>query len=370
MSDPETLASLLRTAAGSRSVSPAELLNGVDDATVVRLGRLLQEQIEFRYCAAGIHEFPDACRTVAAFAERAETAEPVLDLLASALAMADDLRSGPTGRLPWPPGERAATLARLERLIESPRWNPVLAEARRSADPLTRWRAEWAGRAPAVVPSGLVVYVAVPDPARGGRAETRLLVDGLPIVAEGFRSGAPDVPERLLPALRATAEPREVRLAEAWCAEGCCGALYVTIALDGDTVVWSDWRGHRPGAALTTFCFPAADYDRALETAVQDEEWKWPARTLADRLARRLGDDPGLLGRWECEIGGVLAQVGEQDRIEVVFWRRGRPRIQFGWTVPVDDADLDRQLARIIERLREEDPTTHAERLGFSWPEP
>ncbi|WP_157520748.1 hypothetical protein [Herbidospora daliensis] len=336
---------------------------------MVRLGRLLQEQIEFRFSGVGIRKFLDACQMLTAFAARAETAEPVLDLLASALAMADDLRSGPSGCLAWPPGERAATLVRLERLIVSPRWEPVLAEARGSADPLTRWRAAWAARAPVVVSSGFGVYVAVPDPARGGRVETRLLVDGLPIVAEGFRAGAPDVPERLLPALRATAEPREVRLAEAWCDEGCCGALYVTVARDGDTVVWSDWRGHRPDAALTTFRFPAADYDRAIEAAVQDEGWKWPARTLADRLARHLGDDPGLLGRHQCDFAWVLAQVGEQDRFELVFWQRGRPRIQFGWTIPVDDGDLDDQLARVIERLREEDPSTHAERLGFSWPD-
>ncbi|TKK78980.1 hypothetical protein FDA94_36290 [Herbidospora galbida] len=374
--DPATFAWLLRRATDSRggevaqAVSLADLLegDGVADAVVVHAGRLLREQIGFRYSTVRIDEFPDACRTLTAFAARAETAGPVLDLLASAIALADDLRTGPTGCLPWPPGDRAATLARLERLIASPRWAPVIAEAARSADPLTRWRAEWAARAvsPVPVPSGLGVYVVVPDPARGERAETRLLVDGLPVVAEGFRSGPPEAPERLLPALRAVKEPREVRLAEAWCIEGCCGALHVTIVREGDTVVWRDWRGHRPGAALTTFRFRAEEYDRALDGAVQDEGWKWPARTLADRLARRLGDDPGLLGRWECEIDGVHAA---HDRIEVVFWQRGRPRIQFGWTVPVDETDLDGQVTRIVDRLRGHDPRGEAERLGFTWPE-
>lgn len=33
-----------------------------------------------------------------------------------------------------------------------------------------------------------------------------------------------------------------MRLAEASCTEGCCGALYVTIQRDGDYVLWDEWR--------------------------------------------------------------------------------------------------------------------------------
>ncbi|MFH9968705.1 hypothetical protein ACH4PR_46710 [Streptomyces mirabilis] len=35
-----------------------------------------------------------------------------------------------------------------------------------------------------------------------------------------------------------------MRLAEASCTEGCCGALCVTIQRDGDYVLWDEWRNH------------------------------------------------------------------------------------------------------------------------------
>ncbi|MFE0581881.1 hypothetical protein [Streptomyces sp. NPDC058874] len=63
-----------------------------------------------------------------------------------------------------------------------------------------------------------------------------------------FRHGIePDgqVPEYLVDhfGLRAGPQPRELRLAQAYCTEGCCGALYVTVRRDGDEAVWGGWRG-------------------------------------------------------------------------------------------------------------------------------
>ncbi|MBF6507630.1 hypothetical protein IU422_07710 [Nocardia farcinica] len=94
--------------------------------------------------------------------------------------------------------------------------------------------------------SRLALHVVVPEPERPGRnVELRALVDGVDVVAAAFHSGPARSPQELLRPggpLEATAEPHEVRLAEAECTEGCCGALHVMVRGDDEHVVWSEWR--------------------------------------------------------------------------------------------------------------------------------
>ncbi|WP_204018217.1 hypothetical protein [Sphaerimonospora thailandensis] len=411
--DPVTFPWLLRHAVDDRglvgsharqvaeTVSLADALESgdPDDEVTVHSGKLLQAIASTQDYSVQLHEYADACRAIAGFAVRAGQANPSLDLLAAAVTLAEDLRTGHAACLPWPPGKRATTLERLERLVASPRWAQPLAEARRSPDPMTRWRAAWAVRAMRAVPrdsdlvppsdgrfNRLAIRVAIPDPAIGEQVETRLLVDGRPVVAEAFRKGAPHGPEDLLGLLAATAEPREVQLAEAYCTEGCCGALHVTISRDGDTVTWGNWRASGAAGALESFRFQAEQYAETIARAVRDHGWEWGARSLARKLNRLLADEPGLLAAWQCEPGRVYARTDEYETIRMCFWHPRYPSgldsddpwLQLEWLISVDDTDLDDQAARIIDHLRRVDPKSHAEvvggsrefadRLGFPWP--
>ncbi|WP_084517260.1 hypothetical protein [Microtetraspora niveoalba] len=232
----------------------------------------------------------------------------------------------------------------------------------------------------------LAIHVAVPDPLRPGPVETRLLVNGRPVIAEAFRKGLPYQPEDLLGAPEATDRPHEVRLAEAYCTEGCCGALYVTIVRDGDTVVWRDWRDPDGTVTLPPFRFHAEQYAATIARAGRDHGSEWPARGLAREFDRRLRDEPGLLSAWHCDFWGVFAHNGEQDRIRMFFRYPRRPSspddhdpwLQFEWVIPIDDSDLDAQVAHLADRLQRTDPKTwarvvgghpdYADRLGFPWP--
>lgn len=91
-----------------------------------------------------------------------------------------------------------------------------------------------------------------------------------------FGRGPAHSPEYLLDdgRLWAETEPREVQLAEAYCTEECCGALYVTIRRDADQVVWESWRrpqttpGSRdPAPELRTHRFDASAYDAEIARA-------------------------------------------------------------------------------------------------------
>lgn len=408
--DPAGLPWLLRHATDDRgmvgsyarqvaeAVCLADVLEGdhLDDEVVVSAGRLLQALLSSQDYTLQLHEYGDACRAFTGFAVQAGRAAPALDLLAAAVTLAEDLRTGHAACLPWAPGARAAVLDRLERLIASGRWTETLSQAMASSDAMTRWRAAWAARAmgrrppelpPADrgAPNRFAVHVVAPDPVLGEQVETRLLVDGRPVVAEAFRKGPPYGPEYLLKRLEAGPEPRDVRLAEAYCTEGCCGALYVTIARDGDTVTWSDWRDPDGTVPLEPFRFEARQYSEAVEQALRDRGWEWPARSVARELNRLLGDDPGLLGRWRCETGGVSARTGEQDHIRMYFWHpryipepEGEPWLQFEWIIPMDGTPPADQAARLVRQLREIDPKSeaevvggsreHADSLGFPWP--
>ncbi|MFF3662780.1 hypothetical protein [Streptomyces olivochromogenes] len=54
-----------------------------------------------------------------------------------------------------------------------------------------------------------------------------------------------------------------MRLAEASCTEGCCGALYVPIQRNGDYVLWDEWRNpDEDEVDLPAFCFEAQEHQR------------------------------------------------------------------------------------------------------------
>ena len=57
-------------------------------------------------------------------------------------------------------------------------------------------------------------------------------------------------------------------LAEAECAWGCCGAVFVRIRRDGNGIVWDRWRNpDDPDLALTAIRFDPAQYEAELSRA-------------------------------------------------------------------------------------------------------
>lgn len=99
-----------------------------------------------------------------------------------------------------------------------------------------------------------------------------------------------------------------MRPAEASCAEGCCGALCVTIQRDGDYVLWDEWRNpDEDEVDLTALRFEAQEYQREVEQATADRSWERPARTVARLLEQDLRERTDRVARWECELGAVSA---------------------------------------------------------------
>jgi len=184
-------------------------------------------------------------------AARACTMGASLERAAMLVSLAEDLSSGQAACFAWQPGQREAVLSLLVEPLRRPDWSATVAAATGSAHPLDGWRATWIQQAAKFVVtrpsepvagkdySGIEVRIVVADPATRDEVSTRILVDGNPVIASAFDKGPAFPPEALLAGnrLHATSDPHEVRLAEAYCTEGCCGALYVTIVRDGDTVL-------------------------------------------------------------------------------------------------------------------------------------
>ncbi|AVV42574.1 hypothetical protein C6376_15240 [Streptomyces sp. P3] len=353
---------------------------------------------------------------------RAGLLAPTLGHHAMLLSLALSLSSGTAVLLDWPPGRRETLLAALDSLLARPAWtsltdpvsvfdpaggSPEAATAGvAEVDPDTaaawRRRAGWirrTGRRPftgaATAGGRLRIEIVAGDP-EGERAplETRILVDGRPLVPALFPFGPAHSPEILLDEgmLRADTEPRRVRLAEAWCTEGCCGALHVTVRRDGDEVVWEDWRrpalpGSRgPAPAVPALRFDAAAYDAEITRALTDGDWSWRARRTACLLKAGLTARPELLARWDARRGWIGTGFDDPDTVKVNFWYRpglaaGHPEgdaLVFQWAVPDDGAPPEEQAAAALRRLAEEDPKHYsrvnggtrerAEELGFAWP--
>ncbi|MFJ9760587.1 hypothetical protein [Streptomyces sp. NPDC101149] len=236
----------------------------------------------------------------------------------------------------------------------------------------------------------LTLRVVVPDSMQtGADVEVRVLVDGRDILADAFAEGQGEEPEYLLASggpLTAGRESHEVRLAEASCTEGCCGPLYVTIQLNGDYVVWDEWRNPNQEVDLPAFRFEARQYRREIERATADRSWEWPARTVARLLERDLRERSDRLARWECELGAVSAWPWEPNLVNVFLFHPGRsavrdnhPWLQFRMILAVSSDDPANQVERLAEQLVEADPRQAAEvcggsresarHLGYPWSE-
>ncbi|MGW1659073.1 hypothetical protein [Streptomyces atratus] len=233
--------------------------------------------------------------------------------------------------------------------------------------------------------------VVPPLGSRQGAVECRPIINGRDILAEVFDEGPADDPRYLLGPdmlLHATDTPREVRLAEAECTEGCCGAVYVTIRREGQHVIWNGWRNpYEENVELPEIRFDVNQYEVEVRRASTDRSWEWPARTVARLLEERLREHVGRLTTWECELGAVSAWHWEPDQINVFLFhpgrsaiREGRPWLQFRMTLPISGDDPADQVERLEAHLTAEDPREVAEvcggskgfadQLGYPWPGP
>ncbi|MEU0399497.1 hypothetical protein ABZ318_04475 [Streptomyces sp. NPDC006197] len=355
-----------------------------DPELLAQVVLLLTRMTSRRDYTTAVLRYEDARELYEAIAAR--VAEPVgdLDRQALLLSLALDLHGGASYLLDWPPGRREAVLGALLAAVGE----PPEESADTDADPRARQRAAWIRRtaprlhaAPAAQePDGaprLRIEVAVADPGDPDVVETRFLVDGRPLVPWAFGRGPGDPPERLLDtgALRAGDEPREVRLAEAYCSEGCCGALHVTVRREGPHVVWGDWS--RPGAPrglpdLPVLRFDAAAYDTEITRAERDRGWSWPARDTARLIAAGLRDRPGLLARWGLRPGWTGTAFGEPDTTVVTYddlppadgGTPDTPPRQYLWHLPEDGTPPERRAAAALRRFEEEDPRGYPEPAG------
>ncbi|MFF7777419.1 hypothetical protein ACFZCG_23700 [Streptomyces tanashiensis] len=241
-------------------------------------------------------------------------------------------------------------------------------------------------------PQLLSLRVVVPSlGAEQSTVECRPIVDERDILAEVFGEGPAEDPRYLLSPrtpLHATETPHEVRLAEAGCTEGCCGAVYVTVSREGQHVIWSDWRNpDDEELSLPEFRFDFDQYEAEIDRAAADHTWEWPARTVARLLEERLRTRTDWLSTWECELGAVSAWPWAPDRITVFLFHPGRsaisadhPWLQFRMTIPISGDHANVQVEAIEERLTAEDPREVAEvcggskefadQLGYPWPGP
>lgn len=291
--------------------------------------------------------------------------------------IAEDLCTGPAA--PAVGDLRGGLIDQIDNVLTSTPWTDALNRSACDGDPVGARRAAWISSRTArsgVPAERFAVRVVVPDPKPAGspQVEARIVIDGMPIVAAAFDKGPAEEPERLIYSgrLRATAEPKEVRLAEAYCTEGCCGGLYVTIVREGSDVVWKDWRSSMPGDPPPAVRFDATQYDRELARAEQDHSWEWPARTLARLVADGLRADPAVLGRWDCAPGWCTAWLKEFDIARLTFDYPAGPRsfdepfIQFGRVIEISGRDPELLAAELIASMRDTDPKSVAEMIGGS----
>ncbi|MCD0447000.1 hypothetical protein LO763_25615 [Glycomyces sp. A-F 0318] len=310
----------------------------------------------------------------------------------------DDLLYGHSAFLDLTPKLRAAIARDLLAALKTSRAGALIAAAlaRDPHDGEAIWLHRYIERADdedGDFPPGLAIRIAVPAPSTGEEPRTHLLADGVPVVTDLFGNGVPDRPERLLhqkQGLRTRTEPYEVRLAEADCAEGCCGALVAHVSTDeaGRRVLWEVKATHG-GTDSTRFAFDADAYDAEVERAVADRSWEWSAHRAARLLDQRLRDDPELLARWDCRLAGAVSWSSDRTLLKLLLWHpeppnRDRPWLQFQHqvrmpdTVVIDDDAVAAAVEALLERLRTTDPTSfaavcggsreHAETLGHPWP--
>ncbi|WNI23419.1 hypothetical protein [Streptomyces sp. ITFR-16] len=374
---PETArraAEAARLAEHLRAVGPAVGEAAAPSAELVsQAGRLLFRMTSLRDYTPEILSYREAAQAYEGFVRGARRLTPTLDHCALLLSAAQELRSGAAVLHGWGPGRREALLAELATVLGRARWRAVV--DRDGGDTAGRRRIAWArrvrgqlARVPAGRPRAPRIEIVQRDPQDPGTVETRILIDGRPLVPEVFGRGPAQAPEELLDGggLRATDEPREVRLAEAYCTEGCCGALYVTIRRDGDEVVWSGWRCPVPPPSplhrreIPEHRFDAVAYDAEIARAEGDQEWTWPARRTARLIAAGLRERPDLLGRWDLELDWSGTAFHDPDTAVVSLLYPGPDghRRQYLWHVPEDGTPPQDRAAAALDRLAEADPRT------------
>ncbi|MFC3491675.1 hypothetical protein [Glycomyces rhizosphaerae] len=302
----------------------------------------------------------------------------------------DGIRYGPCALLGYSPGQRRQAIERLGAWLSAPcTLEAVKAEvARRPGDSQAIWLHHQVIEAQrdrsGDFPEGLAIRIAVPQPGSPGDVRTHLLIDGVPLEPRSFGMGMPRIPERFQGAedgLQATAESREVVLAEADCTEGCCGALRARIRRveARGRVEWEVWRTRGAQGDPERFSFDAAAYDTEVARAASDFAWEWPARRVARLLRERMEAEPGLMSRWECRFGSADSWNRERSVLRLHFAHpevpspsSDRPWLQFEYKVEVPDAaivDDDAVTAivdRIVQRFRDADPKRFARVIGGS----
>ncbi|WP_330312949.1 hypothetical protein OHS17_17755 [Streptomyces sp. NBC_00523] len=340
-------------------------------ALIARTGRLLFLMTSLRDYRPAILSYLDAPRAYEAFARGAGLLPPTLDHHALLLSAVQELSTGPAVLHDWGPGRREAALSELTAVLRRPEWCVV--PDGEGDEPGVRWRAAWVRRtraqvlgAPQEPGARLRIAVHERDPDEPGAVEARVLVDGRPLVPDYFGQGPANSPEELLfpDTLRATDEPREVQLAEAYCTEGCCGALYVTVRRDGDQVVWSGWRRHVPPGGkreLPELRFDAAAYDAEIARASDDESWMWPARRAARLIADGLRGRPDLLARWNVRLdwAGTAFSNPEDTLISLFYDGEDGYVRQIRWHIAEDGTPPEDRAAAALRRLGEEDPRAY-----------
>lgn len=353
----------------SRTTADDELWDGA--------GNLLLAMTSTRNYQSEISRYGQARDAYERWITGAEHRTPSLDRACLLTMVAEDLLTGPAALVT---GETRTDLAdKAYAVLGSQPWIVVLDHCARSGDPIEARRAAWVAdartrdRGPG---SRFAIRVVVPDPNPAGfpQVEARIMIDGMPAVAAAFDKGPAEEPESLINSgrLRATGEPKEVRLAEAYCTEGCCGGLYVTIVRQGPEVVWKDWRSSMRGDPPQEVRFDAAEYDREIARAEQDHGWEWPARTVARLVADQLREDPDILGRWDCAPGWCTAWLKDLDTVRLTFSHPAHrdsfddPHVQFGLVAKVQDQDPESVAASIVESMRNNDPKSIAEMIGGS----
>jgi hypothetical protein len=312
----------------------------------------------------------------------------------------DELRYGKCAYLGFSPGQRERAIARLGAWLSSPRALQAVESvvARRPHDSRGLWLRRQvldAQRDPSgVLPAGLAIRIAAPQPGDGGDVGAHLLIDGMPLIPRVFEPGGAAPPEWILhrgDGLLATPVPREVELAQADCAEACCGAMRAEIRRDAGRVEWEVWVTRRAHEHRETFSFDAAAYDAEIARATADLAWEWPARRAGRLLGRRLRAEPDVMARWGCRLTWAGSRNGERSLLRMHFlygegdpFAADAPWLQFEHWVEVPDSPVvdDDAIAAVVERIvaefRETDPKTlgrlcggsraNAEALGFPWP--
>ncbi|MFI7366436.1 hypothetical protein ACIBO4_30255 [Streptomyces sp. NPDC050149] len=353
---------------------------------VAQAAWLLFQMTCVRDSSPEILSYRDAVRAYASLARgAARHLAPTLDHYALLLSAAQELSSGAGALHDWGgPGRREAVVSELVAVLDRPEWRTAV-DGDGDGDGVVggegesggvRRRTEWARRArrqltrgPAGPLKGLRIEVAERDPLEPGTVEARIVVDGRPLVPEVFGRGAVHSPEWLLDSgrLRATEEAREVELAEAYCSEGCCGALYVTIRRDGGEVVWSDWRCPPPPPSalhmreIPELRFDAAAYDAEIRRAEDDHTWTWPARKTARLIVAGLRDRPELLSRWDAELSWAGTAFSNLDQTVLCLryaGADGSPTYVM-WCIQEDGTLPEDRAADALRRLASEDPRTY-----------